>query len=81
MRVRILFFAMCREMTACDSATIELPENADGEHLWDILQSKFPGLKPYRNMSRLAVNQVYVSGPLHLKDGDEVCVIPPVSGG
>lgn len=81
MRIRILFFAMCRDITACDSVMIDLPENAGDEDVWNSLQVQFPGLKRYRSASRLAVNQAYVSGPLQLRDGDEVCVIPPVSGG
>jgi molybdopterin converting factor small subunit len=44
------------------------------------LQNKFPALKQLSSCS-LAVNECYVQGAIGLKTGDEVAIIPPVSGG
>jgi molybdopterin synthase sulfur carrier subunit len=38
-------------------------------------------MEPLLEVSRLAVNCEYVSADSELHDGDEVVVIPPVSGG
>lgn len=79
--VRVKFFAMCREAAGCEEAVIVLPASADAETFWQVIAEKFPRLKAYQNQSRLAVNMEYVAGAVQFQNGDEVCIIPPVSGG
>ena len=45
------------------------------------LTARFPKISAALPTVRFAVNQEFVVGDLTLKDGDEVAVIPPVSGG
>ncbi len=80
-RVRVRFFAMIREITGVEDLWLELPEPATATVFWEQLTNRYPELQPYRHQSRLAVNQEYASGDLLLRDGDEVGIIPPVSGG
>lgn len=81
MKIRVKYFAMCQEIVGKDGEEIQLSENADTEMFWEYLTSRYPDLAPYRKQSRLAVNLNYVLGKVPLTDGDEVCIIPPVSGG
>jgi molybdopterin converting factor subunit 1 len=80
-RVRVKYFAMCREITRRDEETVILSDTATVEEFWVKVISQHPALAPYRSQSRIAVNMEYVSTPADLSDNDEVCIIPPVSGG
>lgn len=72
---------MCREITGADAIILELPFSASVDQFWDEIIARYTGLEKYRRHSRIAVNMEYVSGPTLLREGDEVCIIPPVSGG
>jgi molybdopterin converting factor small subunit len=41
----------------------------------------YPAIHPYLAKSAFAVNEQYVSPDTELKDGDQLALIPPVSGG
>ncbi len=80
MNVTVKFFALGRELTGRSEMALELPEAATVQALIDQLKSahpRFARLKSYL----VAVNMEYadLGAPLH--DGDEVAIIPPVSGG
>ncbi len=81
MKVEVRFFAICRDIADCESLTLDLPIDATGEFLWDKIIAKIPRLEPFRKQGRLAVNLEYVKATVLLHDGDEICIIPPVSGG
>jgi len=81
MRIVVRFFASTREEAGTSATILELPEQATGKELWDVLVKEFPSLAPYRNQCRLAVNDTYVPNSTQLQEGDTVCLIPPVSGG
>ena len=42
---------------------------------------EFPQLAPYLSRAAVAVNRQYASQTTPLAEGDEVAIIPPVSGG
>ena len=81
MRIKVKFFAFCRDLAKSDEAELEVEEGSTGRDLWDILREKFPALKEAAASTLLAVNMEYVEADVKLKDGDEVALIPPVSGG
>jgi molybdopterin synthase sulfur carrier subunit len=49
--------------------------------LCDRLISEHPELAQYREITRFGVNLQFVEADTILQDGDEVVLIPPVSGG
>jgi molybdopterin synthase sulfur carrier subunit len=57
------------------------PEGATVAEVVAALRETYPGLGPAAEKALLAVNQEYVGGDLELHDGDELALIPPVSGG
>jgi molybdopterin converting factor subunit 1 len=82
--VKLLFFAKSRELAGTSQSTLSLTSTTlTSSHLLDIIIQHYPKLVVIRHNVVLAVNQSYV-GPndhLELSFGDEVAVIPPISGG
>jgi MoaE-MoaD fusion protein len=79
--VRVRLFAVQRELAGTREVPLDLPEPATVGSAWDALASLFPVLAPGRPSVRFARNGVYAEGSEALADGDEVAMIPPVSGG
>jgi molybdopterin converting factor small subunit len=72
---------MQRELAGTREEILELPAGATIEHAWNGLVAKHPRLAPGRPSVRFARNAVYAPATTPLEDGDEVAMIPPVSGG
>lgn len=81
MKIKVRFFAICRELAGTDIAELELPKNADKQLLWNELYKLYPDLSAVSAHVALAVNDEYSAGDFTLHDGDEISLIPPVSGG
>jgi molybdopterin converting factor subunit 1 len=79
--VTVLCFAQLRDRIGEPEASVPLPPGATSRDLLRWLKDRHPRAEPLLAVSRLAVNCEYVSGDVELHDGDEVVVIPPVSGG
>jgi molybdopterin synthase catalytic subunit len=80
-RVRIRLFAMQRELAGTRGLDVRLPVGATIEDAWTALVGLHPGLAPGRATLRFARNGAYAPVDTALGDGDEVAMIPPVSGG
>ena len=81
MRVRVRLFAIQRELAGTREVGLELPAGATIADAWSELVERYPALAPGRASVRFARNSVYASADEVLADGDEVAMIPPVSGG
>ena len=81
MRVRIRLFAIQRELAGTREHTLELSDGATVGDAWDGLVAAFPALAPGRPSVRFARNGAYADAATPLTEGDEVAMIPPVSGG
>jgi molybdopterin converting factor subunit 1 len=78
--MRVLFFAHLKDITRCAEMTLPCNDTSmDG--LWHELITAHPGLERFRGSIRLAKNSEYVSLDARFTAGDEVALIPPVSGG
>ena len=81
MRIRILFFG---QLTDIVGRREEMMELASGARLSDVLSgygARFPQFKALAASLACSVNQEYAQGSAVLEDGDEVGLLPPVSGG
>ena len=76
MRIAIRLFAGLRELAGKRAVEIDLPDGSTAADIWPALDlgTEPPGLL-------LAVNKQYVPRDTVLVEGDEVALIPPVSGG
>ena len=81
MRIRVRLFAMQRELAGTRQVDLELPDGATIEAAWAGLVALHPVLAPGRPAVRFARNADYAPADTTLVDGDEVAMIPPVSGG
>ena len=79
--VRARLFAMQRELAGTRQVELDLPPGSTIEDAWSALVERFPVLAPGRAAVRFARNADYASVDTVLADGDEVAMIPPVSGG
>jgi molybdopterin synthase catalytic subunit/molybdopterin converting factor small subunit len=75
-RVSIRLFAGLRERAGRDELELELPDGARVADALAQVQHLAPGVSLV-----LAVNREYADGDVVLQPGDELAVVPPVSGG
>lgn len=81
MKIRIRLFAIQREQVGAREVAVELEDPASIEDAWAALQARHPSIGPGRAAVRFARNGEYADPSTRLADGDEVAIIPPVSGG
>ena len=81
MKIRLLFFAVLRDITGRSEDVLELPEGTSAGDVWQRLREEHSALSDYTQPPMIAVNESYVSAAEPLHDGDELAFIPPVAGG
>ena len=81
MKVQVRLFARYREAAGRDRVELELPEGGTAQTAWEAVSNRFPILGPYRPFTLFAVCNDYVEPTHALREGDELCLFPPVSGG
>jgi len=76
MKIGVRLFAGLRELAGTRATEVELPEGATAGDVWPALElgTEPPGVL-------IAVNKAYADRDRVLTAGDEVALIPPVSGG
>lgn len=80
-RVRLLYFALLRERIGRAEEPLALPAGATVADLVERLAGVHPVVAGLRRTLQVAVNHAMVPPDTALADGDEVALIPPVSGG
>jgi molybdopterin converting factor subunit 1 len=81
MTITVHLFAAARDLAGNSTTTVELPAGATVAVLRATLSNRYPALAPLLARSAVAVNQEYAEDSVVLSPGDELAVIPPVSGG
>jgi MoaE-MoaD fusion protein len=81
MRVTVLFFGVLKEMLSSVSQTLELPAGSTVDAVLEHYRELFPQQPKLWSTLAIAVNQSYAVKGCLLRDGDEVALLPPVSGG
>lgn len=79
MRVRVLYFGVLQDLVAESSAAMEVAEGLSVGELV-ALHRDLAGAAVWDSVA-VAVNQVYGRADDVLHEGDEVAMLPPVSGG
>ena len=80
-RIKVLLFAMFADAAGVRETALDIPEGLPVEALRERIVAALPALGTIGPNVVFAVNSEYVSADLPLHDGDEVALIPPVSGG
>ena len=81
MELNVRLFALYRERAGTREFSLELPVGATVADLTDAVRERYPRLAPPEVKIVVAVNADYAEPEDVLKPGDDVCLIPPVSGG
>jgi molybdopterin synthase catalytic subunit len=81
MKARVRLFARLGELAGRRETEVELGEGLTAGEAYRLLCQRYPALSVYAASLMYAVNAEYVSPDQPLRDGDELALIPPVSGG
>ena len=79
MKMKVRFFASYREIAGTNQVELQVKEGEIVSDLLKRVRHDFPGL-PAEGF-RVAINAEFVEFSHVIKTGDEVALIPPVSGG
>lgn len=78
-QLRVRFFAILKDRAGTPETS--LPHVADVATALAELAKRFPAIEPLLANTAVAVNRNYVQRDHMLRAGDELALIPPVSGG
>jgi len=81
MKVGVLFFGVLKELFGRAGETVELPEGARVREVLHYYARQAPRLEAILPSLAVSVNQEYSGVDRALREGDEVALLPPVSGG
>jgi MoaE-MoaD fusion protein len=81
MRIRVLLFGQLKDMLGRAEDSVDLEPGARLSHLVDHYSQRVPQFRAFAGSIALSVNQEYAHASTALKEGDEVGLLPPVSGG
>ena len=81
MQVRVLFFGMLKDIVGSASEPLEVRNGATLRDVVAHYEERFPKLREMAGSIAMAVNSEYSGPEGNLKSGDEVALLPPVSGG
>jgi molybdopterin converting factor subunit 1 len=81
-KVRVLYFAIARELAGTGEEEIELEAGASIAAARRAIEARHPGLAATDTRLRVAKNEVFVTGDdERLAEADVLALIPPVAGG
>ena len=81
MTLNVLFFAQAREHAGCASTVLDLPAGSSARDALDAIVARHPALAPLRGSVALALDGVLARGDEAIREGSELALLPPVSGG
>jgi sulfur-carrier protein len=79
--IQLKLFAVYQEALGLSDMQQQLPIGTTAIQALDQLIDQYPELARWRSITRLGVNLNFVEPDTVLQDGDELVLIPPVSGG
>lgn len=81
MEIRVLFFGMLKDLIGRSSDSLSLPEHATLSDVLRHYEERMPRLRAMVPSIAMSINQEYARPESRLKAGDEIALLPPVSGG
>ncbi len=81
MTVRLLYFGVLKELFATERDILQVSSGCSVAKLLDLARNRAVLDSPVWGSLAVAVNREYAGLETILHDGDEVALLPPVSGG
>lgn len=81
MNITMRYFAIMREHLGKSVETLDIPAGTTAGEIFQIAIRDTPRLAALERAVMVMVNEEYVDADHVLQDGDEIALIPPVSGG
>ena len=81
MQVRVLLFGVLKSVVGQSREILDLPEGARVDDLLALYGERFPQFEAFASALAVSVNHEYSGADRTLTEGDEVGLLPPVSGG
>jgi molybdopterin converting factor subunit 1 len=81
MRIRVRLFARAKDLAGADVLDVEMGAGARVVELRRRILEERPALAPILEQSAWAVDQEFANMATPLREGAEVALLPPVSGG
>ena len=79
--MKVLFFGAARDAVGQGEVRLSLKGDTTAAIAFEQVLEKFPELRRFGRSLLLAVNQEYAPADREVRDGDELAMFPPVSGG
>jgi molybdopterin synthase sulfur carrier subunit len=79
--ITVKLFAAYQEAYGVSELILEFPPKTPVAAVLERLISEHPELKQWQDLTRFGINLEFVEPDTLVQDGDEVVLIPPVSGG
>ena len=79
--VTVKLFSIYQEAYGVPEVQWAFPPHSSVQAVLDRALADHPRLEPWRNQTRLGLNLQFVEASTPISEGDEVVLIPPVSGG
>lgn len=80
MKIQVLLFGIARDIVGSSQLTMDHGGKLDVKSFKDKLKAKYPKMN-HLSYFKVAVNQEFAGDDHILHEGDEIALIPPVSGG
>lgn len=81
MQIKVKLFAILRDRANTSEFDLEVPRGSATSVALNSIATRLPSIKDLLPRAAVAINREYVSRDATLNDGDELALIPPVSGG
>ena len=81
MTVKVKLFATYQEAYQVEELTLNFAPETPVKEVLDYLLQEKPELEKWRSVTRFGINFQFVEPDTPMVDGDEVVLVPPVSGG
>jgi molybdopterin converting factor subunit 1 len=79
--IKVLLFGAAADRAGTREIELPVDEGVTLAEIWPLLAGRHPDLSPMRDTLAFAINGEYARGEAGVSPGDEVAVLPPVSGG
>jgi molybdopterin synthase sulfur carrier subunit len=80
MKIQLLLFGIARDIVGDSRLELDTNPPLDVASFKQLLKDKYPKMN-HLSYFKVAINQDFADDDQLLKEGDEVALIPPVSGG